>query len=413
MKELTKDDQKKALKYRGTISGYENYYKKISGQIDGAKTFSLLQQEKTNWDNLLLFISNNSTKKEQNDLTSLIKITNEIKTENLNERYYGGSTLLSAAITIYRHAFEKTKPNHERELGYQERDYDRLVNRLRSLDYRFEVSVDKGIFLYRLSRYKEVENKKRRKIFSSLLHLDEDFSETKSVINQMYRDSKELLDTDKRIALLNTPLDELNQSEDPFIIFAKNIFEENMEKEKFNKARASQLQKNKSSFIKILRRFYKSQNRDIYSDANGTLRVTFGNVMGVEFNDAIYYKPFTSLEGIAQKNTGAFPFEVDPKQLNLILKKEYGSYSINEIGSVPVNYISNLDITNGNSGSSTLNAKGEFVGLAFDGMIETIISDYKFIPQARTIHVDSRYLLWTLEKFENDKRLINEMTIID
>ena len=62
---------------------------------------------------------------------------------------------------------------------------------------------------------------------------------------------------------------------------------------------------------------------------------------------------------------------------------------------------------------STLNAKGEFVGLAFDGMIETIISDYKFIPQARTIHVDSRYLLWTLEKFENDKRLINEMTIID
>ena len=97
---------------------------------------------------------------------------------------------MSAAITIYRHAFEKTKPNRERELGYQERDYDRLVNRLRSLDYRFEVSVDKAIFLYRLSRYKEVENKKRRKIFSSLLHLDEDFSETKSVINQMYRDSK-------------------------------------------------------------------------------------------------------------------------------------------------------------------------------------------------------------------------------
>ena len=204
MKELTKDDQTKALKYRGNISGYENYYKKISGQIDGAKNFNLLQQEKINWDNLLVFISDNSTKKEQDDLTSLIKITHEIKSENLNERYYGGSALLSTASTIYRHAFEKTKPNHERELGYQERDYDRLVNRLRSLDYRFEASVDKGIFLYRLSRYKEVEKKNRRKIFSSLLHLDEDFSETKSVVNQMYRDSKELLDTDGRIALLNT-----------------------------------------------------------------------------------------------------------------------------------------------------------------------------------------------------------------
>ena len=84
-----------------------------------------------------------------------------------------------------------------------------------------------------------------------------------------------------------------------------------------------------------------------------------------------------------------------------------------DIDSVPVNYISNLDITNGNSGSSTLNDKGDFVGLAFDGMLETIISDYKYIPQTRTIHVDSRYLLWTLAVYENDTRLINEMTIVE
>jgi hypothetical protein len=134
--------------------------------------------------------------------------------------------------------------------------------------------------------------------------------------------------------------------------------------------------------------------------------------MGVELNDGVYYRPFTTLEGISQKNTGISPFEVDTKQLKLINNKEYGSYEFSEIGSVPVNYISNLDITNGNSGSSTLNAKGEFVGLAFDGMLETIISDYKFIPQTRTIHVDSRYLLWTLEVFEEDTRLINEMKIV-
>ncbi len=151
----------------------------------------------------------------------------------------------------------------------------------------------------------------------------------------------------------------------------------------------------------------------IYADANGTLRVTFGNVMGVELNDGVYYKPFTTLEGINQKNKNQSPFDVDEKQASLIKNKEYGSYEVQELGSVPVNYISNLDITNGNSGSSTLNSNGDFVGLAFDGMLETIISDYKFIPQTRTIHADSRYLLWTLEVFENDSRLINEMSLVE
>ena len=228
----------------------------------------------------------------------------------------------------------------------------------------------------------------------------------------MYAYPSDLLDTNKRIKLLDASLDDLNKSSDPFIVFVREVFEEGMEREKKNKARSSLQQKNKSIFIKSLRKFYKSLNKDIYPDANGTLRVTFGNVMGVELNDGVYYKPFTTLEGISQKNTGVSPFEVDVKQLKLISDKEYGGYKFNEIGSVPVNYISNLDITNGNSGSSTLNTRGEFVGLAFDGMLETIISDYKFIPQTRTIHVDSRYLLWTLEVFEKDTRLIDEMVLV-
>ena len=113
----------------------------------------------------------------------------------------------------------------------------------------------------------------------------------------------------------------------------------------------------------------------------------------------------------AHKNGTTLKHEVI--KAGLINDKEYGSYEFSEIGSVPVNYISNLDITNGNSGSSTLNARGEFVGLAFDGMLETIISDYSFIPEARTISVDSRYLLWTLDKVENANNLLEEITIFN
>jgi hypothetical protein len=342
----------------------------------------------------------------------LLEITNEINSENLTNVYYGGSTLLNTAASLYRHAYEKTKPNNEREPGYQERDYERLVNRMRGMEYRFDAEVDKGIFLFRLNRYRDVDSKDRRVIFSSALKLDEPYNVTIAEVDGMYSYPSDLLDMTKRIALLDASLEELNSSSDPFIMLARDMFDEGMEREMKNKARSSLQQKNKSVFIKSLRKFYKSQGKDIYADANGTLRVTFGNVMGVELNDGIYYKPFTTLEGIAEKNTGVSPFEVDVKQLKLINDKNYGSYKFDPIGSVPVNYISNLDITNGNSGSSTINAKGEFVGLAFDGMLETIISDYKFVPETRTIHVDSRYLLWTLEVFEEDTRLINEMNIV-
>jgi hypothetical protein len=412
MRDLTKDDQAKALKYRGSISGYENYYKKISGQIDGAKNFNLLKQERQNWNKFLEFIETEGTDAEQNALDKLLEITNEINSESLNNMYYGGSTLLSTASTIYRYAYEKTKPNNEREPGYQERDHERIVNRLRGLDYRFDADVDKGIFLYRLNRYRDVESKARRQVFSKALKLDGAYEDTLAKVNNMYSYQSDILDTQERIALLDLTLEDLNNSSDPFFILVREMFDENMAREKRNKARSSLQQKNKSIFIKSLRKFYKSQGKDIYADANGTLRVTFGNVMGVELKDGVYYKPFTTLEGIAQKNTGVSPFEVDTKQLKLISDKEYGSYSFSDIGSVPVNYISNLDITNGNSGSSTINTRGEFVGLAFDGMLETIISDYKFIPQTRTIHVDSRYLLWALEVYEKDTRLIDEMMIV-
>ena len=412
MRDLTKDDQAKALKYRGSISGYENYYKKISGQIEGAKNFNLLKQERQNWNKFLEFIETEGTDAEQNALDKLLEITNEINSESLNNMYYGGSTLLSTASTIYRYAYEKTKPNNEREPGYQERDHERIVNRLRGLDYRFDADVDKGIFLYRLNRYRDVESKVRRQAFSIALKLDSAYEETLAKVNNMYSYQSDILDTQKRIALLDLTLEDLNNSSDPFFTLVREMFDENMAREKKNKARSSLQQKNKSIFIKSLRKFYKSQGKDIYADANGTLRVTFGNVMGVELKDGVYYKPFTTLEGIAQKNTGVSPFEVDTKQLKLISDKEYGSYSFSDIGSVPVNYISNLDITNGNSGSSTINTRGEFVGLAFDGMLETIISDYKFIPQTRTIHVDSRYLLWALEVYERDTRLIDEMMIV-
>ena len=157
----------------------------------------------------------------------------------------------------------------------------------------------------------------------------------------------------------------------------------------------------------------RSRGYTAYPDANSTLRVTYGKVVGGSPKDGLIYEPFTRLEGIVEKNTGQDPFDAPQRQLDLIQAREYGSYELPSIGSVPVNFLSDLDSTGGNSGSPTLNGRGELVGLLFDGTIESVNSDWDVDSRTtRTIHVDSRYMLWVMEKVDLADHLIEEMAIV-
>ena len=120
-----------------------------------------------------------------------------------------------------------------------------------------------------------------------------------------------------------------------------------------------------------------------------------------------------ALRGLRKKDTGEDPFNSPQKQLDLIEAGDYGSYALSSIKSVPVNFLSDLDSTGGNSGSATMNARGELVGLLFDGTFESVNSDWDFDPRTtRTIHVDTRYMLWVMEKVDGADRLIDEMTVV-
>jgi hypothetical protein len=121
---------------------------------------------------------------------------------------------------------------------------------------------------------------------------------------------------------------------------------------------------------------------------------------------------FTTAEGLAAKQTGKGEFAAPDKAIQLIKAKDYGRYASPELGTLPVDFLSTVDITNGNSGSSTLNARGEFVGLAFDGTLEGVVSDWLYDPSInRTIHVDSRFMLWTMDKVDGAQRLLGEMGV--
>ena len=407
----TNEEDGSSLAYRGTKSGAENYYKKISGQIQGAKNFNVLEREKENWAQFQKFVEANASSQDKVYLDELLAIVDKDIANSEPNRYFGGSTLIDFAYYLMRNAEESLKQDDLRKSGFQERDQSNIKNRIKYLNNSFNLRVDKQLFLANLEKYRTFSSDLRRPIYSELLSLDENSEATLSKVDTIYSTSYST--PESMLKLYDMSFDEITQLDDPLINFMVSLYEESKSKEELGEKSAARKQLLRSKFIKLLRSYYQSIGKQIYSDANSTLRVTFGNVMGSSLRDAVYYHPFTKLEGILEKNTGVEPFNLSKSLEELIKSKDYGAYASKKLGTVPVNFLSDLDITNGNSGSATINKDFELVGLAFDGMLETIISDYSFIPEARTISVDSRYLLWTLDKVENAENILEEITIVD
>ena len=153
------------------------------------------------------------------------------------------------------------------------------------------------------------------------------------------------------------------------------------------------------------------------SDANSTMRFTYGNVLSYKPADAVHYDFYTTLEGVMQKEVITedknHEFYVPQKLKDLYYAKDFGPYARKEDGKLPVGFLSNNDITGGNSGSPVINAHGELIGTAFDGNWEAMSGDIYFEPNIqRTISVDIRYSLFIIDKYAGAKHLIDEMNIV-
>jgi hypothetical protein len=145
-------------------------------------------------------------------------------------------------------------------------------------------------------------------------------------------------------------------------------------------------------------------------DANGTIRFTYGPVMGYQPRDAVLYLPQTTVKGVVEKDTGASPFNVPAKVKALWGAKDFGPYGDARLGDVPACFLNTTNVTGGNSGSPTLNAKGEQIGIIFDMTYESVIGDYYVIPELqRSISVDVRYVLWVTDKFSGATHIVREM----
>ncbi|GAB3821644.1 hypothetical protein GCM10028895_24210 [Pontibacter rugosus] len=151
-----------------------------------------------------------------------------------------------------------------------------------------------------------------------------------------------------------------------------------------------------------------------YPDANSTIRLSYGAVKDYSPQDGVLYNYYTTLDGVMTKeDPNNEEFVVPAKLKQLYQAKDYGRYA-NSKGELVTDFITNNDITGGNSGSPVINGKGELIGLAFDGNWEAMTGDLVFDPEyKRCINMDSRYLLFLIDKFAGAQNLINEMTIVD
>ena len=153
-----------------------------------------------------------------------------------------------------------------------------------------------------------------------------------------------------------------------------------------------------------------------YPDANSTLRLSYGKVNALPKdprNDAAVNN-YTTMTGLVKKyKAGDEEFDLPSRLLELNKAKDFGKYA-DKTGYMPVNFLTDNDITGGNSGSPVLNGKGELIGIAFDGNIEGIAGDVIFDKkQQRTINVDIRYVLWIIDKYAGAKHIVDEMTIVN
>lgn len=313
--------------------------------------------------------------------------------------------LVQAAHTIVRMAEERPLPDGERDADYQQRNWERMTQDLQRMQKSYDPVIDQAVLGYYLGQIKKLPDEDR----SDFAMFDGPIEE---ITAGLFTEALTIDDPNVRTELFErASLELLQNSSDPFIQLAlklRPLTKALEDKEHRYEGTMALLQ---PEYVQARRTFY---GRPLAPDANGTLRVTYGTVRGYRpAPDADPYAPFTTLTELLAKHTGVSPFNAPEALIAAAAKRPYEPpYWSQSLNDVPVDLLSDLDITGGNSGSATLNRKGQIVGLAFDGNSESLASDLLFMPDVtRTIHVDIRYILWIMKYVDHADYLLKELNV--
>jgi hypothetical protein len=415
-----KADPQVAIKAATRLRGLNNYFTNFKGQLEGLTKGGLAAKKKQTEAELQAWIDADPERKGKwgHVLPELAKLHAEQaatrERDTALSELLGASSLLAAAGTVVRAAEEREKPDAERAPAFQERNAKNQEQSMRLLQKRYDPGMDRALLALFLRRAQALpEAAGMGDVLRAFVGkksgavTQEDLDKT---LSDLYAKTK-LGDEESRVKLLKTATTKgLKSSKDPFIRLALATRPVEREMEERSRRIAGALTPLRAAYIAALRGFTRGP---LAPDANSTLRITFGTVRGYRPGpDAPLYRPFTTVAEMVAKHKDEEPFDAPDAVLAAARSRNFGPYAAAGLSDVPVDFLSDLHITGGNSGSATLNAKGELVGLAFDGNYEAIASDWVFTSATtRTIHVDLRYMAWIMDAVDGADHILQEMGI--
>ena len=402
------------VKYAATMAGWNNTSKNYDGQLEGFKRIDAAGQKQREEAAVLGWLKGQGAKGQpaldaHAKLLGLLEQSKATRDRDLTLALFNNTAMLGSATQLYRLSIEREKPNAERESGYQERDLPAIEGGLKQLERRYVAVMDRQLQEYWLNEYIKLPADQRVAAVDAWLG-GNDAAAVKRALDRLA--GTKLGSTEERLKWFAADRKAFEASNDPAIQYAVAVMPTLLKLEQERKTRAGENLAARPVYLQALADYKKSQGEFVYPDANLSLRITFGNVMGYAPKDGVEYTPFTTLEGVVAKETGQDPFDSPKALLDAVAAKRYGGLEDKRIGSVPVNYLSDLDITGGNSGSPVLDAHGKLVGLAFDGNWESVSSNWVFDPKmTRMIAVDGRYLRWIMQEVYPAPQLLKEMNV--
>ena len=394
-------DEDIKVKYASTVKGWHNVVKNYDGQLTGFKRIDASKRKHAEEQAVLAWL------KGQGEAGApalaaharLLELQAQDAANRDRDFVFGQlrrSGVIGTASSLYRLAIEKQKPDAEREPGYQERDLPSFEGSMKQMERRYAPAMDRQLQQYWLREYVKLPADQHVAALDKWLG-GNDEAAIDAALERLSGTS--LGSLDDRLALLQADRAAFEASKDPAVQLAVALMPTVMEMEAQQKVREGDELLARPLFLQAVADYKASQGEFVYPDANSSLRITVGNVQGYTKLDGSRDAPFTTVEQMAAKATGVEPFDAPQALLDAVKAKDYGTHADKALGTVPVNFTADLDITGGNSGSPVMDARGDLVGLVFDMNWEAVVSNWVFDPEmTRVIAMDARYMWWILDE---------------
>ena len=389
------------IQYASKYAGSSNYWKNSIGMSRGIEKLNVKARKQEQEASFQTWAEQN-TLPEEGYVDALPKIRGAYESmeepmagvQYLSEAFLRGIELLAPAVTFSRITEIENTENTRKAMADWYKDYNAPTDR----------KVAKRML--QIAR----ENMKTLPSFYTEI-VDKEFGgDTDAYVDYLYDNS--LFVSEESVMALIDDFSAEKVAADPAVALGKSVFALYSELAIAQRASAEQLTEGHRKYVAGL--MLQNPDKAWASDANFTIRLTYGRVLPYNPADGIRYNHYTTLKGVIEKEDPKNPaeFTVPEKLKELYAARDFGRYA-NKQGELPVGFLADCDITGGNSGSPVLNARGELIGLAFDGNWEAMSGDVAFEPELqRTIAVDVRYVLFVIDKFAGARWLLDEMTLV-